>query len=305
MFYLVRPWIHRILPLSCKYLKTQYLQYIEKATVTVDFDNTSLKALLALIRRAGQAIMEIYNSGDFQKEIKADDSPLTLADRTSHKILTSYLRETFPAIPVISEEDKEIPMAQRENWSCFWLVDPLDGTKEFIRREKDFTVNVALVENSRPTLGIVYAPACDWMYWGQAVQGKPAIAFKQIGSQPPQTLPLPQATHKDRVALRSRSHASPEEEQILQRLNVTRMISMGSSLKFCLVAEGQADVYYRHGPTWEWDSAAAHAVVLGSGGVVLTPNATTELPYNKPTLKNDFGFICLRDPAMAKEITNT
>ena len=244
-----------------------------------------------LARKAGDAIMEVFNSADFGVEIKGDDSPLTKADTASHQVIAPALKERFPDIPVISEEDNnEIPFKDREGWNYFWLVDPLDGTKEFIKREKDFTVNIALVEKGNPIWGVVLAPVRDWLYYGgtleQTVKVEPGKA--------PVKLPFADSDDRDSiVAVRSKSYAKPEEEVVLEKYGVTETVSMGSSLKFCLVAEGTADLYFRAGPTWEWDTAAAHAVVLGADCIVTEKDKT--LVYNKPTLKNDYGFLCVRN----------
>lgn len=247
--------------------------------------------LIALARQAGHAIMEVFDSADFGVEMKGDDSPLTKADTASHHIISPALIKRFPSIPVISEEDNSsVPYEERKGWDLFWLVDPLDGTKEFIKRDKDFTVNIALVKNGQPLWGVVYAPARNWLYCGGILEKTKKFSDGENGV----SLPLEDASLRDKViAVRSKSHAKPEEEIVLEKYGVTETVSMGSSLKFCLVAEGTADLYFRSGPTWEWDTAAAHAVVLGAGCDVLDGQAP--LRYNKPTLKNDNGFLCLRN----------
>lgn len=259
--------------------------------------------LCDLARRAGAAIMDIYRSDDLGVERKSDDSPLTRADRASHEMIVAALRTRTPEIPIVSEEDAEpISPDERAKWNTFWLVDPLDGTKEFIQKRADFTVNIALVVNRRPVVGVVYAPARDWLYFGQREKGVTGQAYKQVGNAAPLPLPLADNAHEDIVAVRSKSHASDAEEAVLAKFAPTRTMSMGSSLKFCLLAEGQADVYYRHGPTWEWDTAAADAVLTAAGGVLLTPDGRAELPYNKPTGKNDHGFLALARPELRKKI---
>lgn len=244
-----------------------------------------------LARKAGNAIMDVFNSADFGVEIKSDDSPLTKADTASHQTIAPLLKKRFPQIPVISEEDnKSVPYELRKEWKQFWLIDPLDGTKEFIKREKDFTVNIALIENGVPIWGVVYAPVRDWLYYGGTIE--PSIKEESEGQK--RIMPFSSGLKRNSViAVRSKSHAKPEEEVILERFGVTETVSMGSSLKFCLVGEGSADLYFRAGPTWEWDTAAAHAVVLGSGCSVYEGDAP--LIYNKITLKNDNGFLCVRN----------
>jgi 3'(2'), 5'-bisphosphate nucleotidase len=251
--------------------------------------------LIALARRAGDAVMDVYNNPETMGvEYKGDDSPLTVADKKSHGIIASNLKEHFPHIPVISEEDENLlDWESRKDMNTFWLVDPLDGTKEFIKRTDDFTVNIALVEDGKPVWGVVFAPARDWLYHG----GPGAGAWKQEKGYDRKSLPSVNVYARDEVvAVRSKSHSHPDEELVLAEYKVNDTVSIGSSLKFCLVAEGSADIYYRKGPTWEWDTAAAHAVVLGAGAEILEGDGSDglTLDYNKKTLKNDYGFICKR-----------
>ena len=252
---------------------------------------TNITALNDIAREAGHGIMDIYNSQQVNVEYKDDASPLTQADLASHTIIKGHLKKLYPEIPIISEEGKNIPYEQRKEWKRFWLVDPLDGTKEFIKRNGEFTVNIALVEHNRPTLGVIFAPALDTLYFADEAGG----AFKQMnGSQP-----KPIATRSvgdELVAIQSRSHSSSAEEEFFSRYSVSNFISKGSSLKFCMVAESAADIYFRSGPTWEWDTAAGQAIVTIAGGKVMTGNR--ELAYNKPTLKNDDGFVCLGNEAL-------
>jgi len=256
--------------------------------------------LCELARKAGRAILDISRGGDLGVEFKSDETPLTKADRASHDIIVSALREKTPDVPIISEEDAaRVPAEERAEYKNFWLVDPLDGTKEFIQNRPDYTVNIALISGRQPVLGVVYAPVRDWMYFGRTNPDGTIFAFKQIGEDDtPQTLPLPENAHEDIVAVRSRSHAVESELDVLARFAPARTMSMGSSLKFCLLAEGQADVYYRAGPTWEWDTAAADAVLRAVGGLVLTPDGKDILPYNKPSGKNDNGFFALARPEL-------
>ncbi|MBN1555711.1 MAG: 3'(2'),5'-bisphosphate nucleotidase CysQ [Phycisphaerae bacterium] len=255
--------------------------------------------LCDLARRAGAAILEVARGGELGVEYKSDETPLTRADRASHDIIVSALRETTPGIPVISEEDAErVPFAKRAEYKKFWIVDPLDGTKEFVRNRADYTVNIGLVSGAVPVMGVVYAPVRDWTYFGQTHPDGTTEAFKQIGDETPQPLPLPENAHEEIVAVRSRSHAVDGEEDILAKFSPARTVSMGSSLKFCLLAEGQADVYYRAGPTWEWDTAAADAVLRAAGGITLTPDGKEPLPYNKPSGKNENGFLAFANPKL-------
>lgn len=230
--------------------------------------------------KAGNAIMDIYKSGDFDVEIKADNSPLTLADKASHEIIKDALTNYYPEIPILSEEGKEIPYEQRKNWDQFWLVDPLDGTKEFIKKNGEFTVNIALIKNNYPVLGVIYAPALNALYYGQNQRG----AFKSENGNPPFEISVAETPDDGVIAVKSRSHSSEDEEKILSQWKIKDSIGTGSSLKFCLVAEGKAHIYYRHGPTWEWDTGAGQAIVEAAGGSV-TANKKRVI-YNKQVIKN-------------------
>ncbi len=243
-----------------------------------------------IARKAGEAIMRIYNDEDFSKvvDFKSDNSPLTLADKASHEVIEAALTAFDPSIPILSEEGKEMAYTERKNWDVFWLVDPLDGTKEFIKRNGEFTVNIALIENKRPVLGVIYVPATDVYYYGKVGEG----AYKKEGRNSPSAMKTT-VKESDLVAVRSRSHASDEEQAILNQYGVTDFISVGSSLKFCMVAEGKADIYFRHGPTMEWDTGAGQAVLEAAGGVVVDKNGP--FSYNKESLLNG-SFICFADP---------
>lgn len=231
-----------------------------------------LKEVKDIARDAGAAIMDIYQSNYFDVQKKADDSPLTKADLAAHNIICEGLRALDIQYPVISEESSDISWAQRKHWCRYWLVDPLDGTKEFIKRNDEFTVNIALIEKGVPILGVVYAPALDAMYTGERDRGAflndKAIS---VATQEPETLRV----------VGSRSHPSQETTDWLDALGKPyEMLAVGSSLKFCLVAEGKADIYPRLGPTSEWDTAAAHAVLSAAGGEVKTLNGEPLL-YNQ------------------------
>ena len=246
-----------------------------------------IEKLLKIARDAGEAILMVYNNPEEaeQVKLKTDNSPLTLADEASHQIIEQGLQALTPDIPVLSEEGAAIPYEVRQTWEYFWCVDPLDGTKEFIHRNGEFTVNIALIHKDTPILGIIYVPVQDALYYGGANLG----AFKRLANG--ETIPLKvDATATEWTSIGSRSHANPEEEEILKRFPVKNSIAAGSSLKFCLVAEGKAHLYYRHGPTMEWDTAAGQAIVTFSGGEVTMPDGKPFL-YNKPSLLNG-GFIC-------------
>ena len=250
-----------------------------------------IHAIRRIAEDAGQLIMTVY-ARDFAVQDKQDASPLTEADLLAHRHILAALGELTPEIPVLSEESAEVDGALRCSWSRYWLVDPLDGTKEFIRRNGEFTVNIALIEHGEPVLGVVHAPALETSYWGVRGTG----AFKACGNsaaQPIRVAGLPAGERIWRV-VGSRSHASAEFESFMAGLQDAELVSMGSSLKLCLVAEGAADLYPRLGPTSEWDTAAAHAVVCAAGGQVLAWPTLEPLRYNQraDSLLNPFFMVC-------------
>jgi 3'(2'), 5'-bisphosphate nucleotidase len=244
-----------------------------------------------LSRQAGQAVMEIYEK-DFAIYDKSDSSPLTEADLAAHTLLVKGLNALTPDIPVLSEESNDAEKADRFSWTTYWLIDPLDGTKEFIKKNGEFTINVALIVNGEPVFGVVYAPAIDVLYWGAKGEG----AFKQEGKQAPTAITVADVptTASGWKVVGSRSHQSEEFKQFMHKLPEADIIAMGSSLKLCLVAEGKADLYPRLGLTSEWDTAAAHAVVLAAGGQVLSMEDMKPLIYNsrKDTLLNPHFIVC-------------
>lgn len=231
-----------------------------------------LKELQQIARDAGAAIMDIYNSDDFDVQLKGDDSPLTKADLAAHRVIVDGLSKLSEQYPVLSEESADISWGQRQQWQRYWLVDPLDGTKEFIKRNGEFTVNIALIENGEPVMGVVYAPVLDAMYVGERDNGATLNGTPiQVEQNAPETLRI----------VGSRSHASQETTDWLEQLDKPyEMVPMGSSLKICLVAEGKADIYPRLGPTSEWDTAAAHAVLNAAGGSITTVDGEP-LRYNQ------------------------
>jgi len=243
-----------------------------------------VEKIAGLARRAGESIMDVY-SRPFSVEYKDDSSPLTEADKASHMVIEAGLRQIAPEVPVISEEGEEVPFSIRKGFRSFWLVDPLDGTKEFIKRNGEFTVNIALIENTVPVLGVIYAPAKGLMYFAE--RGKGAWR-EEAGS----SIRIHSAELRPYAAIRavvSRSHPSPAIEEYLSGFKVASSLEAGSSLKFCLVAEGAADIYPRFGETWEWDTAAGHAIAAEAGASVTLPDLSP-LTYNKEGLKNP-GFI--------------
>jgi 3'(2'), 5'-bisphosphate nucleotidase len=219
----------------------------------------------AIARAAGREILEVYAAADPARTLKADDSPLTAADLRSQQLIVRSLNALTPGIPVLSEEAPRPGYARRSTWARCWLVDPLDGTREFLARNGEFTVNIALIEAHAPVLGVVHVPVRDSTYVGVPGQG----AWRQAGAGPAERLHVAvRAPQRVRV-VGSRSHRGDSLDAFLARLGPHELMTIGSSLKFCMIAEGTADVYPRLGATSEWDTAAAHAVVLGAGGTVV------------------------------------
>jgi 3'(2'), 5'-bisphosphate nucleotidase len=250
-----------------------------------------LEAMIDAALEAGRAAHDVYR-GSFEVQRKADHSPVTEADHAAEAIILERLRHVTPGVPIVAEEEVaagRLPAIGRE----FFLVDPLDGTKEFIQRIGDFTVNIALVRDGDPVLGVVYAPVTSGLYIGDVVAGvalrshQPTDAPRE--SKPPLRQPIRVRTPPEEgvTVVISRSHSTPETETYLARYKVAERVSVGSSLKFCLVACGQADLYPRLGPTMEWDTAAGHAVLVAAGGSVLAPGGSP-LAYGKPGLRNSF-----------------
>ena len=244
----------------------------------------------AIARAAGREILEVYARGAAAATLKEDDSPLTEADLRAHRLITQALGELTPDIPVLSEEAEQPPWSVRAHWRRHWLVDPLDGTREFLARNGQFTVNIALIEAHTPVLGVVHVPVGDTTYRGAVGEG----AWRRCGETPGVPLHVaPQAAEPVRV-VGSRSHRGDSLERFLERLGPHELRAIGSSLKLCMIAEGSADVYPRLGPTSEWDTAAAHAVVLAAGGAVVELDGRP-LRYNaRPELLNPF-FVAYGD----------
>ncbi|GAB5521800.1 MAG: 3'(2'),5'-bisphosphate nucleotidase CysQ [Rhodothermales bacterium] len=247
-----------------------------------------LQRIEELAWQAGKEAMCYYDMPHEGVETKADNSPLTLADTAVHRFLVSELRVLTPELPVLSEESEEKEYEGRRDWNTFWLIDPLDGTKEFIKRSDEFTVNIALVRGEEPILGVVHAPALEAAWSG--AEGVGSFMTRQ-GARVPIQVRAARAEALTVVA--SRDHAGPQVEQMMSANPSMALTSMGSSLKFCLVAEGRADLYPRLSPTMEWDTAAAQAVVEAAGGRVVTPQGE-RLRYNKADLRNE-AFIVVGD----------
>ena len=254
-----------------------------------------LDAVVQLVRDAGAAIMTVY-AKDFGVQTKADDSPLTEADMSSHHVLVAGLEALRPWLPIISEESGLADYAQRQQWSRYWLIDPLDGTKEFIARNGEFTVNVALMENGRPTLGCVGVPAQEMLYIGDVARGI-AQRVDANGEHAIRTRSV--VNGRQITAVASRRHGGERLELLLKALATSHgqieLKNVGSALKLCLVAQGDADLYPRLGPTSEWDIAAAEAVLVAAGGAVTT-FAGAPLQYNKQDILNP-EFLAVGDPS--------
>jgi 3'(2'), 5'-bisphosphate nucleotidase len=256
----------------------------------LNVDTHLRNALIALAKQAGAAIINVYESDDrrdFGATTKIDNSPITEADLRSHKIIVDGLTALTPHWPVLSEESAAISFDVRSQRQTYWLVDPLDGTKEFVSRNGEFTVNIALIHDHAPVFGVVYVPVTDALYVG----GKDYGAFKQVSDSELLAIHATSPSHTPPRVVGSRSHRGAELDAYLANLGAHELVSMGSSLKFCLIAEGQADLYPRLGPTSEWDTAAAQAVVEGAGGIVCTLDGQP-LRYNtKADLLNPHFFV--------------
>jgi 3'(2'), 5'-bisphosphate nucleotidase len=254
-------------------------------------DQIDIQDIVKIAKNAGKAIMEIYNQ-DFGVEFKTDNTPLTIADHKANEIIltalnklpiNSFLQQN---IPILSEEGRNVPYDERKNWKYFWLIDPLDGTKEFVKKNGEFTINIALIHKKTPVLGVVYSPVLNLCYWAKSNEG----AFKD-GKK----LPLKTKRQRDVYKIvASRSHMSSETKDFIEAIDTDKekeVISIGSSLKICLVAEGEANIYPRLGPTMEWDTAAAHAIVNESNGLFnkyLDNGTYQQHLYNKKNLLNDW-----------------
>jgi 3'(2'), 5'-bisphosphate nucleotidase len=247
-----------------------------------------IQDIIKLSIAAGEEILKVYNdpSQSGHVDYKSDDSPLTKADTASNSVIIKGLESLASNYPILSEEEKHQAYDIRKDWDTLWLVDPLDGTKEFINRNGEFTVNIALIKDKNPVLAVIYVPVKDIVYWSDD-----SGAYK-IENGVQSELHVNNSS-SNRIAVRSKSHASEEEEEVLERYSVIDSISVGSSLKFCMVAEGKADIYYRHGPTMEWDTGAGQAILQGAGGTVYAGSTEDELfRYNKKNLLNG-SFLCL------------
>ena len=238
-----------------------------------------------IVYDAGEAILDIYNTR-FKVEIKSDNSPLTTADKKSHKIIEDGLKKLYPEIPILSEEGKDIPYSIRKKWKMFWLVDPIDGTKEFIKKNGEFTVNIALIKNNYPIFGSVYAPHLKELYWASKGLG----SWKSIKKSKEKRIKVAKSKNIKKIVI-SRSHPNQKVINFINQFDNHKLIRMGSSLKLCCIADGKADVYPRLGPTSEWDIGAAQCIVEEAGGTVLEYHTKLRLSYNKENILNPFFIV--------------
>lgn len=255
-----------------------------ETTEALSLTKQDLLDVVAIAKAAGDAIMTVYARDDFSVAHKGDDSPVTAADLAAHHVIVAGLAQRFAGIPVMSEEAADIAWDVRRQWQTYWLIDPLDGTKEFIKRNGEFTVNIALIHQGVAVAGVVYAPVLETYYYGARHLG----AWRQTAEQ---VSPLLGASvRRDTpIIVGSRSHLSPDLAEYLHQFGEHDMLSVGSSLKFCMLAEGAADLYPRLGPTSEWDTAAAQAVLESAGGNVVCYGSGEPLTYNqKPDILNPY-----------------
>lgn len=243
----------------------------------------------SIATKAADEIMHIYAS-DFAIEQKNDKSPLTAADMAAHETICRNLTDRTPDIPVLSEESADIPLSERKDWNRYWLVDPLDGTREFIKRNGEFTVNIALIEQNYPVLGVVHVPVTGVTYF--AVKGHGA--FKQQPDVAPEKIKVKSTTLEDITIAGSRSHGNELQKTFIENMKSNKIIAIGSSLKFCLVAEGLVDIYPRFGPTSEWDTAAAQCIVEEAGGIVIDTSFNRLIYNTKDSLINP-DFLVIAD----------
>lgn len=252
-----------------------------------------LSAVLEIAISAGNAILEVYHAPEAQVAVseKSDNSPLTAADLASHHLIVNALAK-ISDLPILSEESAAMPWAQRQGWQRYWLIDPLDGTKEFIKRNGEFTVNIALIDGNRAVLGVVYAPVLQRAWFAAEGLG----AMRQDHGQPAQPIRVAARDTRDSAApwrvVGSRSHGSDSMADFMQYLGPVELVSMGSSIKLCLVAEGVADLYPRLAPTSEWDTAAAQCVVEQAGGMVVTEQLQSLLYNTKDSYLNPHFIVC-------------
>lgn len=256
--------------------------------------NINLNALspqvIEIARQASEKILTIYNT-EFDVTSKEDNTPLTEADMAAHHVITDGLRDLTPDIPILSEESVDIPFKIRQQWDYYWLVDPLDGTREFVKRNGEFTVNIALIDRHKPILGVIHTPVSGVLYFANNEDG----SFKQIPGDKPVSIRTRKKPDDHTLVAGSRSHRGSSLKEFLEKIGKYEIVSMGSSLKSCLVAEGSVDIYPRLGPTSEWDTAAAQCVVENAGGQLLDLSMKP-LEYNRKDSLLNPHFLVIGDP---------
>ena len=240
------------------------------------------RLVVEIAQKASESIMDVYLSETVAIRVKKDGSPVTEADINSHKIIIQELKKLPSRFPILSEEGHQITYKERKEWEIFWLVDPLDGTKDFIKKNGEFTVNIALVEDQTPVFGVVYAPAVELLFWGSLKDG----AWKKEANNKVQAVSVAAKLDNTVKIAASRSHPSDKMNTFLEQFKKYKIYSMGSSLKICRVSDGSVHLYPRLGPTMEWDTAAAHAVLKSAGGEMIKYGTGSFLRYNKQELLN-------------------
>jgi len=257
----------------------------------IDKFEFNIDDVLKIALKAGKEIMSIYNK-DFNIEFKNDNSPLTIADKKSHKVIEEGLKKYN--LPILSEEGRDIPYEERKNWELFWMIDPLDGTKEFIKKNGEFTINIALIYKNKPIFGVVYAPAIEVIYFTDNNNSyKAKLSIKEFSIKNIEKLPKKRDDNKF-IIVASKSHLNEETKKFIENIRADKekeFISKGSSLKLCMVAEGSADIYPRLAPTMEWDTAAADAIVRKAGKMSYNFESNMPLEYNKKNLLNPFFIV--------------
>jgi len=260
----------------------------------IDQNQSIIQKAIRIAKDSGEAILNIYNNSNSNFKLKEDKSPLTKADLASHEIIVTGLKNLTPNIPILSEEDSDIPFSNRSIWYRYWLIDPLDGTKEFLKRNGEFTVNIALMENNRPIFGIIFIPLTNRLFWGSIDHGSYEINNEEAEKK------ISVSNKNRRLIATSRSHTNKKIDNLLERFDEYKVINIGSSLKFCLIANGEIDIYPRLGPTSEWDIAAGEVILKGAGGVVMDLKGS-DIIYNKEEYINPH-FIAASNNDVAKEV---
>ena len=264
----------------------------------ISLDQEYIEKLIKISKNAGDAIMDIYES-EFDVNFKSDQSPLTKADILSNKIICQSLKKITPDVPILSEESSSIPYRERSKWNQYWLIDPLDGTKEFIKKNGEFTTNIALIYKNRPIFGMIHVPVSNEIFWGSKEMGSYHINGSSLSNK--KKISVSQKTNDNLRIVSSRSHPSGDLKRLLDKLENFELVSIGSSLKFCLIAKGEANCYPRLGPTSEWDIAAGDAILSSAGGTVCDMRGNPIL-YNRNKSFLNPNFLASSDKIDEKNI---